>query len=138
MAETLLAGDEPRTERRHHRAVVEHGPVEHLGGGSRRVVERDDLLDPPGVGLGQRQFLERDARVVERGLHPLQRGVVADLPADGDDLVGIAGHHDDARGALVHPQVQRVRDRVRSPRAKPSTSKANWRQRGRSVVWTLT
>ena len=82
--------------------------MEHLGGGSRRVVERDDLLDPPGIGLGQRQFLERDACCIERGLHPLQRGAVADLPADGDDLVGVSGHDDDARGALVHSQVQGV------------------------------
>ena len=62
-----------------------------------------------------------------------QRGVVADLPADGDDLVGVAGHDDDARGALVHPQIQRVVVGP-EPSAKPSTSKANWRQRGRSVA----
>ena len=51
MPQPLVAGDEPRAERRDDRAVVEHRAVEHLERGAGRVVEGDDLLDPAGVGL---------------------------------------------------------------------------------------
>ena len=51
---------------------------------------------------------------VQRGLHPFQRGMVAHLPADGDDLVGLARHDDDAGRPLVHPQVQAVASGPRS------------------------
>ena len=83
--------------------------MEHLDGGPRRVVERDDLFDTPRVGLGQRQLLERHPR--RRSIATFttrQCGVVADLPADGDDPVDVSWHHDDARRALIHPQVQGV------------------------------
>ncbi len=51
MAQTLIAGDELRAERGHHRAVVEHRAVEHLERGAGRVLERDDLFDAAGVGV---------------------------------------------------------------------------------------
>ena len=71
VSETLSTGDEPGSERRHDRAVVEHRPVEHLDRVARGVVEGDDLLDAARVGLGEREFLERHAGIVEGGLHAL-------------------------------------------------------------------
>ncbi len=108
VAQALIARDEPGAERGDHRAVVEHRAVEDLRRGAGRIVERDHLFDAAGVGLLDcDSSLNGDAGAVQRGLDPFQRGVVAHLPADGEHLVGVAGHHDDARGALVHPQVQR-------------------------------
>ena len=109
MAETLIAGDEPRPEGCDDRAVIEHRTVEHFQRRTRGVLERDHFLDPALVCLGGRQFLERNTGGVQRDLDFLQRGVVAYLPADGQYPVDVAGGHDDACRALVHPQVQRRR-----------------------------
>ena len=49
MTQTLCAGDESCTERRHDRAVVERRTEEHLGGAAGRIGERDDILDPAVV-----------------------------------------------------------------------------------------
>ena len=112
MAQPLIAGDECRAERGDHRAVVEHRTVEHLDGGAGRILERDHLLHPAGLGLVDGQLLERHAGAVEGCLDPLQRRAVAHLPTDGEHPVGVAGHDDDAGRALVHPQVQRRRVRA--------------------------
>src|SRR5699024_1387193 len=40
--------------------------------------------------------------------HPGQRQMVAHIPADQGDPVGLARADDDARVTLVHPQIQRV------------------------------
>ena len=83
--------------------------MEHLDGVARRVVERDDLLDAAGIGLGQRQFLDGNARGVQGGLHARQGRAVAHLPPDGDDPVDGRRDDDDAGRALVHAEVQRIR-----------------------------
>ena len=109
MAQPLTAGDEFRAERGDHRAVVQHRPVEHLQCGTGGVLERDRLLDPARVYLVGGQLLERHSGPVKGSLDPLQRGAVADLPADVDHSVGLARHHDDPGRAFVHAQIQRRR-----------------------------
>jgi hypothetical protein len=87
--------------------VIQHRTVEDLERRSRGILEGDDFLDPALVGLGGGQFLDRNTGGVQGGFDFLQRGVVAHLPADGQNSVDIARHDDDACRALVHPQVQR-------------------------------
>ncbi len=89
--------------------MIQHGAVEDLQVGSRRVVERHDLLDSAVVGLGLRQLGIGDPGPVEHFFHLFQSSVVADLPAHRRDPISVAGHHDDPRRAFVHAQVKRGR-----------------------------
>ncbi len=65
--------------RRHDRAVVEHGAEEHLDTRAGRVVERDDLLGVPVVGLFEGELLDGDAGLLHGLTDALQREVVAHL-----------------------------------------------------------
>jgi hypothetical protein len=51
--------------------VVEHGTVEDLEGGAGRVLERDHLFYPAGLGVIGGQLLERYSGAVECCFDPL-------------------------------------------------------------------
>ncbi len=87
--------------------MVKHRTVEHLERGAGRVLEGDHLFYPTSLGVVGGQLLEGHPGAVQGCFDPLQGRVIAHLPADGEHPVGLTGHHDDPRGPLVHPQIQR-------------------------------
>lgn len=88
--------------------MVQHRSVEHLHGGTSGVGESHHLLGPAAVGLLRRQPLDADVGCLQGPHDRTQRRAVSHLPAHGDDLIRLARHHHDARGTLVHPQIQGV------------------------------
>ena len=96
VAETLCAGDELGAERGDHRAVVEHRAVEDLERRAGRVLEGDDLLDPRASASSTDSGLTAMPGGLELVARTRAARMVTDLPADGHDLVGVAGDDHDA------------------------------------------
>ena len=87
-------------------------------GSSNRISSGD-----PALGEFVRAgLLGRHAGLLERAAEPRQRTPRRPTSQpDGEQPVALAGHDHQPGREVVHPQVQRVRDRARDPRTMPST-----------------
>ena len=77
--------------------MIKRRTEEHLGRGTGRIGEGEDVLNPAVVGLLDRQRFDGDPAAFEPFPNPLQRNPVPHLPADVHNLVAVTGHDDDAR-----------------------------------------
>ena len=108
MTQALFTGDEVVTVRAHDSAVFECRAVEDLQTVAGGVGELNHFVDPAVGQLGGGGFLVRRALDIETVADLLQAFGIRAFPAGLGKPVVLSRHDHQARGEVIHPQIERA------------------------------